>query len=621
MGEFADKAFSVQALQRAWEQVAHKDAADGSVSYGVQRFAARSPERLPILQERLLSGSYRPGSLRACRVRIGTKRRQLHIPTIEDRIVARAVLDTVSHVVDPVLGHSSYAYRAGLGVTDAVQAVVDLREEGLNWVLRSDVEDCFPTLPVGLAIERFAACVPDAAVVSVVEAMARRRVRGGARLTGFPQGCALSPLLANLVLTDLDQALFAHGHPIVRYADDFVVAGSSREAMVDALAIASQALKGLGMSVAEDKTEIMDFAVGFAFLGEEFGPRYPADTSKLRVADSEDKVVYAGVPGGRARLNRGRVVVESADEVPMLDVPSSHVARIVVFGATGLSAGLRTWALRNGIDVVMGSRTGSYLGVLSGDHAASNGQRLVAQASLMGTERALEISREIVRAKILKQIVVLQRFGRTNHAADVQTASADMRGLVEQAATASSTTDLMGLEGAAARSYFSVYGTLFPDDVRFGGRSRQPPLDVPNAAMSYLYTVLLGECITALRAAGLDPSLGLLHSPQERRPSLALDLMEEFRPLVVDQVVLHAARRGTLTAADGRTEEGRAGVLLQREALQRVLVAYETRMLTQTSGALPDVSGTLRRHIYWQAQRLRAVIMSPDEQWRGMSWR
>jgi CRISPR-associated endonuclease Cas2 len=91
--------------------------------------------------------------------------------------------------------------------------------------------------------------------------------------------------------------------------------------------------------------------------------------------------------------------------------------------------------------------------------------------------------------------------------------------------------------------------------LRFTGRSRRPPLDVVNAALSYGYAIPLGETFTALRAAGLDPAIGLLHADHERRPSLALDVMEEFRPLIVDQVVVTAATRGWLRPEHGESAD------------------------------------------------------------------
>jgi CRISPR-associated protein Cas1 len=181
--------------------------------------------------------------------------------------------------------------------------------------------------------------------------------------------------------------------------------------------------------------------------------------------------------------------------------------------------------------------------------------------------------------------------------------------------------ELMGIEGAAARAYFAALQVLLPAELGFGGRTRRPPLDVVNAALSYDYEVLLGEAVSALGAAGLDPAVGMLHADDDARPSLALDLIEEFRPLVVDQVVAAAARRGELRLEHGRHEEGVPGVLLTRAGRETVIGAYERRMLQFTRGALPDFAGSLRRHLYRQAERVAAYVTGHSTTWTGLSWR
>ena len=186
---------------------------------------------------------------------------------------------------------------------------------------------------------------------------------------------------------------------------------------------------------------------------------------------------------------------------------------------------------------------------------------------------------------------------------------------------ATSIDEAMGLEGAAAKEYFAAYGSLLPDELAFTKRSRRPPLDLANASLSFLYTVLLGECVTALRAAGLEPGLGVLHSPQGKRPSLALDLLEEFRPLVADQVVLNAARRNRLTSKHARKNPEGQGILLTKKGREEILKAYEERMLQVVKGSLPDFTGSIRGHLYRQAQRLAGAITRDDYEWSGMSWR
>ena len=625
MGRLAEAAFSPRTLERAWHAVLTNDRRDGIVGAGVARFEADWEDRLTRLGTDLAWGTYQPSPLTEVRLPESDKVRRLHVPAVADRVVARAVLEVVAPVVDPHLGSTSYGFRPGLGVADAVQAVATLRDEGLAWVLRTDVDECFPSVPVALSRRMLGAIVDDEDVMSIVDALLARGYTSSSRghriMQGLPQGCPLSPLLANLVLAGLDSDLLTQGFAVVRYADDITVVTASRDDAWEAARCATESLRRFGMELGAQDTDVMSFDEGFTFLGEDFGPRYPPTVHEARVEEPERKVVYAGTQGGRVRTARGRLIIESPDDEPVLDVPTGHVGRIVCFGSVGLSAGVRSWALSSDVDIVFASRRGSYLGSFVAGQGSSRPSRIRAQLAATEAPSAIGIARAVVDAKVRKQIVVLQRFGRRDDAEAVREAVAAMQRLLVMVPDAQTPAEVMGLEGAAAAAYFPAYGQLFPEGLRFTHRSRQPPLDIANSALSFLYTILLGECVTAVYSAGLDPAFGVLHSDSEHRPSLALDLLEEFRPWVVDQVVLSAARHRSLSPTQARTEEGRAGVMLSRAGREAVLLGYERRMLTRVSGALPDFGGTIRRHLYRQAQRMAGAILDPQVPFTGTSWR
>ena len=124
--------------------------------------------------------------------------------------------------------------------------------------------------------------------------------------------------------------------------------------------------------------------------------------------------------------------------------------------------------------------------------------------------------------------------------------------------------EVMGIEGACSNAYFDALSGCVPADVTFDGRSRRPPRDLPNAALSYGYVILLSECVGALHAAGLEPSLGIAHAPADKRPSLALDLMGQFRPFLVDQTVMALLRAQTPARTRRRRGRGRGSVAGQR---------------------------------------------------------
>ena len=473
------------------------------------------------------------------------------------------------------------------------------------------------------------AVVDDSDLLRVVDLLLARGYReddGRMRsVRGLAQGCALSPMLANLVLSLVDSRVQAEGFSIVRYADDIVVAVSTQGEGWEAARCVSAAAEELGMSLGAEDTQVMSFAEGFTFLGEDFGPRYPPVLTDARVEDPGRKVLYAAVQGSRVRVTAGRLVVDSPEADggadPLLDVPQSHVRRVVCFGSVGVSAGARSWAMAGDVDIVFASRRGRYQGCLLSADAPRRAERLRAQVAIRATDRAMGLSRAIVEAKVRKQIIVLEHFGRREHAESVRDAIASMENCLRLLPDAHTPAEAMGVEGAAAAAYFPALGALMPEGLGFTHRTRQPPLDLANSALSFLYTVLLGECVTALVAAGLEPVIGVLHADDEGRPSLALDLLEEFRPLVVDQVVLEAARHRRLTEAHARVDPERAGVLLTQAGKEVLLTAYEQRMLRYTRGALPDFAGSLRRHVHRQAQRLQGAICGGPETWTGLGWR
>ena len=599
---------------------------DEEPSLGLKRFAEDASARLVELSTALLEGRYRPKSLTQIEVpKPSGGFRVLDVPAVVDRVAERAVLDVVVPFTDPLLSPAAFGYRPGLGVLDAVQQVARFRDEGYTWVLRTDVDDCFPTLPRDMALGWLLAALPDDSADELIEHLTNRRTstRHGLRdVPGVPQGTSLSPLLCNLVLHVLDDALMDAGFPVVRYADDLTVPCRSENEAKAACHIATKAAKELGMSLGTDKTQITTFTEGFCFLGEDFGPTYPPVSLEHRIEEPTARVLYVGVQGGRVRSDNGRIVVTTKDEVDALSVPSSHVSRVVLFGSVGLSAGARSWLLGQGVDCVFLSRRGSYLGHAVSATSSVRVERLRAQLSVSeNIERSLAFGREVIKSKIRHQITLIQRFNDRQVADDIKPDLELMRAMLALAPTASTRDELMGVEGAAAKAYFSSFNRLVPSDLGFAGRTRQPPMDVVNAALGYGYAILLGECVSALVACGLEPAVGLLHADDARRPSLALDLMEEFRPYVVDQVVLQLCRKKALTTSHGREKKGESGVWLTKEGKTVLVDAYERRMLQFTGGALAGFSGTIRRHVLRQAQRLSAFVLCDQPEWTGLSWR
>lgn len=468
----------VDRLRAAWADILATDLDDGMLSTGVSRFAEDADKNLANISAQLLSGEFEPARLTPVSLpRPDGRARVLHIPTVRDRIVERSVLAVVTPIIDPWLGPFSYAYRPGLGVADAVQAVAALRDEGLKWVARADFHDCFARIPLPRLLRVLPVLLDDAALLDLIQAfLARRPVshdRRRGELAGLPQGSPLSPLWANFVLADFDTRVVTEGYPLIRYSDDIVALTADRNSAQEAMRTMNEAAANLGMTFGSEKGGVMSFDEGFTFLGEDFGPRYPPALPGHRMAEPSRRVVYLGLQGSHARLNSGRLVVESAADVELLSVPSGLVDRLVCFGAVGISAGLRSWALASDVDLVFLSRRGTYLG-----HAwpAAGGRRLArlrAQLSVADdADRALRFARAVVSAKAGKQKILLQRLARRDNHETVLDAVRQIDHLLTMLADCATRNEVMGIEGAAAHAYFVAVGEVVPQAMRFNGRSR-----------------------------------------------------------------------------------------------------------------------------------------------------
>jgi len=165
-----------------------------------------------------------------------------------------------------------------------------------------------------------------------------------------------------------------------------------------------------------------------------------------------------------------------------------------------------------------------------------------------------------------------------------------------------------GQEGIGTRSYFGAFSHLLRQtSMRMPGRNRRPPRDPVNALLSFVYALLLNDCISALTAVGLDPAVGYLHSDRPGRPGLALDLMEEFRPLLADRTVLAVINRKQVTVEDFVWAEG-GSVMLTPDGRRAVIAAYHDRCGQEVKHPLLGQSALLSQFPFIQARLLSRHI-------------
>ena len=335
--------------------------------------------------------------------------------------------------------------------------------------------------------------------------------------------------------------------------------------------------------------------------------------------------LYVTQPGTQVRKVDERLVLMRGEEI-LEDIPLIKVDRVILMGrGVSLTTPAMFALAKRGVDVVYLAGSGRYVSrVVGSEHKHG---RLRHTQSLLVADPAfsLRLAAAIVAGKISNQRTLVRR--HAEGAGWARQALEGMDAMMGLAGTARTLDELRGFEGRAAREYFSLLRRMLnppPGAANWGFEKRAyyPPTDPVNALLSFGYTLLLNDMIAACEMVGLDPYLGCFHAIDYGRPSMALDLIEEFRPIVVDSIILGALNRGVFRLQDfriqgkdqqdeedGNPAEPSRAVLLSESARTRFLAIYEER----SSDAIlypPTQERTAYRRVFsLQAEQMARLIL------------
>jgi CRISPR-associated protein Cas1 len=299
----------------------------------------------------------------------------------------------------------------------------------------------------------------------------------------------------------------------------------------------------------------------------------------------------------------------------LLSLPIHHVESVCVMGnEIVLSHGAMHLALEHAVPVNYLDENGRLHARVVGVPDTSVTLRRAQFRASENPALATHICRCVVAGKLQNARNSLLRAARETAepaTRDALDAACDALGrLIPGLPAANGIETIRGIEGAGAQAYFEVFGLLFKqqrDDFGFRVRTRQPPLDRVNCLLSFLYALVRHDCIAALTVAGLDPFVGFLHAERANRPSLALDLMEEFRPWLADRLAITLVNRQQIRAGDFRVREGGA-VELTPEGRKSLVKAYQERKRESLQHPILDQQIAISRHFFVQARLLARVL-------------
>jgi CRISPR-associated protein Cas1 len=293
--------------------------------------------------------------------------------------------------------------------------------------------------------------------------------------------------------------------------------------------------------------------------------------------------LYVTTPDAYLHLDHDTLRIEIERET-RLRVPLHHLSAVVCFGHVMLSPILMHRLADEGKSLVLLDGHGRFKARLEGPVSGNVLLRQAQHARLASADFCLAAAKSCIAGKLKNCRQVLLRgareTGRESNNAELVAVADEFSRALARLEHAPDLDAVRGVEGDAAKRYFAVFGLLVRPEGRAdftpNGRTRRPPLDRMNALLSFFYSMLMNDCRSAVESVGLDPQIGFLHAVRPGRAALALDLMEEFRPLLADRLALTLVNRRQI-GADDFVERPGGAIVLKDEARKRAVVAYQER--------------------------------------------
>ncbi len=316
--------------------------------------------------------------------------------------------------------------------------------------------------------------------------------------------------------------------------------------------------------------------------------------------------LYLTEQGSTLRKTSRRLVVTKENRV-LLEVPEFKIERVLVFGNVQLTTQVIAFLLTNGIETSFLSVRGKLKGKLTPLESKNVFLRIEQYEKAKDEQFRLALAKIIVERKLKNGKTLLLRYARSHPEIDIDCSIEEIDRCLKSLPRKERISTVMGIEGQAGAAYFKAFGKMFRKELQFGRRTRRPPRDPINALLSLGYTMITNEILSMVSAIGFDPYIGFFHGINYGRPSLALDIVEEFRHPIVDTLTLNLVNNGVLKEKDFIAEQG--GYFLTDEARKTYFVHYEKKLTGEFILHNTNTKVTFRKLFDIQAHKMEKTLM------------
>lgn len=336
--------------------------------------------------------------------------------------------------------------------------------------------------------------------------------------------------------------------------------------------------------------------------------------------------LFVSTPGAYLHKEGETIAIKIGDEVKQ-NVPIHIIGGIVCFGQVSCSPYLMGFCAENNVAISFMTENGRFLAKVQGPVSGNVLLRREQYRRADDEKACCDIAKSVLTGKLANCRSILQRalrdHGEKIDKDSVCKVSEQLAAYLDQIPRESSLETLRGIEGDAAHGYFSVFDHLIltqKSDFRFQGRNRRPPLDNVNCLLSFIYTLLVHDVRSALECTGLDPAVGFLHKDRPGRPSLALDMMEEFRPFIADRLALSLINLSQVRAKGFKQTESGA-VLMDDDTRKGLLNTYQERKKEEITHPFLSEKMTVGLLFHTQALLMARYLRGDLDAYPPFIWR
>jgi len=516
-----------------------------------------------------------------------------------DIVVQQYLLRTISGFFDRMFEEESIGYRKGFSRDKAMELFNYAVSGGCRYVIESDIDDFFPSVEHDKLKKILEFYLPgkDELIKELLFSCLKNgyvlKGKYNERIKGISQGSPLSPLFANLYLDSFDEEIKKLDVKMIRYADDFIILTKTEDEAKKILSGSKELLSELGLEINKEKTSIKPIEDGFYFLGMRFS-KSDAAFDKEEVDKILKKPLYVTEPyiflslnGESVEITKNRKVIE--------EIPLRRISEVIAMESMCLSSALLTKCVRYNIPVTITLSSGYYITTIKPDSKkyydilSLHGKKY---DSLSETER-VAVAKEIAAKKISGYISLFKQRYIKGENVFIR----DLVGNIGDIYQCSMVEQVRGIEGSAAKKVYRELNVFIDNEFfKIRKRERKNP-DMINSLLNFGYYLLFSRINATMRASGLNPYLGFLHSSRDNYESLVCDIEELFRARV-DRFIIRMVNLKVITPED--FTETNKGFYLKRDAVKKFLNQFEAEMNKKKKGKL-----SLKEIIYLQVSGIK----------------